>query len=179
MFVIAFGSYYLGTIQNNQHNIGSNKLLPNSGSSNTSGDKKEAYNYPRITPFSGEYSNKFSCSSIVNNILQSDDGFISKQPGIFSIQNVSSPDKFALGVICHIHILQTDVNVKGGSAQGEQMEIVSNTSDNLLAIKQAPLYIDVFSLNKGTGLAIANITRSISLVTNINPQSESEYLLCQ
>lgn len=180
---LVIGGAFIYFISNSQHNIVSNNPLPNSDSSNTNGNNKEVYNYPLKSIYheklNGEYSNKFTCSSIVNNILQSDDGYISKQPGIFAIQNVSITDKFALEIIGNVLILQTDANVKAGNAQGEQMDIESNTSDSLLAVKQDPSYIDVFSLNKATGLAIANITRSTAVTTLINPQSESEYLLCQ
>ena len=89
-------------------------------------------------------------------------------------------DKISIQVDGDVLYFLTRAGFNLGEATGAKFQVLQNSEEQIQAISsEGGNTVDVFTLNKKTGLAIWTKARSIDLFSGGNPSAQSFYLMCR
>jgi predicted transcriptional regulator len=88
-------------------------------------------------------------------------------------------DSLAIEIQNDVLYIMTNVGFESASAKRAEFEVVSNSDETVLAVtSEGERTVDVFTLDKTTGMAVWTKTRSEDLIFG-SPTAQSFLLTCQ
>lgn len=130
------------------------------------------------------YGNDYACEGLIVQGIYTDDGAIDKsRKGIYANNSTENLDTIAISINGDKLDFTTGAGVKAGITHGTPLKIIENSDKTLAAIDRdetgLATPVDVFTMNKDTGLALWSRSLKTGLLTSKDPTSETEYLICR
>lgn len=140
-------------------------------------ERKLEFTLPHLSPLMTP--NQCRCTAIVSSHLYAN---TIKERNI-SAQLKRGTDEISIEIEGNTLYFLTGASFKLGDARPAEYQVIYNAKDQVLAIfpQKTPLGItvDVFALNKKTGLAVWTKTRSYDVPSGGTPSGQSFYLICK
>ena len=139
-------------------------------------ERKLEFALPHLSPLM--IPNQCRCKAIVSSHLFAN---TIKERNI-SAQVKEGVDEISIEIEGNTLYFLTGASFNLGEAKAAKFQVIYNTEEEVLAIcpqQTAGYTVDIFTLNKKTGLAVWTKTRSFDLLSGSTPSAQSFYLICK
>jgi len=137
-------------------------------------DRELRFPLPRLSPVVNPSQTR--CEAVVSTGLYAN---TIGEKGILA-QLARGTDKISIEVDGDVLYFLTGAGFNLGGAKGAKFQVLHNSEQQILAItSEGGKTVDVFTLNKKTGLAVWTKTRFLDFMSGGNPSAQSFYLMCR